>query len=249
MIDESQILKFSRMLASTKWKYLLQAEREGVRALLPQYPGFYLTQLGVIRDLYDLKSFSTIRQHLYAGPFDKKIKLQSSTIVTLLADLPFLAESIDLFFLPHTLEFTTSPRRLLNEIYHSLISGGKLVILGFNPFSVVGLTKLLKSAKNDPWFGSLRSPLKLKRWLTHCGFSIEHQDYLDFRAFSKHQKKTTEHTFFRSLFKKGHSSGVYLFIAEKKSITMSPLKIQKISRNMAVPSGYPEPSAKRVSYP
>ncbi len=53
-----------------------------------------------------------------------------------LLDLPFEAQSVDLLVMPHTLEFTSDPHRLLSEAERVLMPEGQLIILGFNSLAV-----------------------------------------------------------------------------------------------------------------
>ena len=55
-----------------------------------------------------------------------------STVWCDLLDLPFEAQSVDLLVMPHTLEFTSDPHRLLREAERVLMPEGQLIILGFN---------------------------------------------------------------------------------------------------------------------
>ena len=66
-----------------------------------------------------------------------------STVWCDLLDLPFEAQSVDLLVMPHTLEFTSDPHRLLREAERVLMPEGRLIILGFNSLSLWGARQSL----------------------------------------------------------------------------------------------------------
>ncbi|WVN42497.1 class I SAM-dependent methyltransferase [beta proteobacterium MWH-UniP1] len=88
-------------------------------------------------------------------------------------DLPFATESLDLLVLAHTLEVTQDPHHLLREAHRVLIPEGKLVITGFNPWSLWRLRKSCRSVNLFPpaghqWFSLPR----LKDWLSLLNFDL-----------------------------------------------------------------------------
>lgn len=54
---------------------------------------------------------------------------------------PWEAESLDLVVLPHTLEFSHDPHASLREVERVLVPEGRVVISGFNPWSLWGLSQ------------------------------------------------------------------------------------------------------------
>ncbi len=246
MQKEGQILEFSKRLENPESRYLLQCEQEKINALLPEYHGFYLVQLGVF-DNYDLKSASTITHRIYVGKPDARFPKHKNIIESSLKELPFLSESVDLFFLPHTLEFLENSYELLSEIYHILIPGGRLVLLGFNPFSLLGLTKLLKSAKNNVWFGDLHAPRQVKNWLQACGYTIDYQSSFCFRPPLKNQYLLKKLKFLESVGRIffPFCGGAYAIVAQKKIIPISSVKRKAYSKRIPVTRGLPEPSANK----
>ena len=57
--------------------------------------------------------------------------------------LPFASQSVDLVALPHVLEFARNPHQILREAERVLMPGGSLVISGFNPLSLWGMSRRL----------------------------------------------------------------------------------------------------------
>lgn len=244
MEKESPFWTFSQSLTSFPGQYFLQCEQEALNRLLPKFYGYYLVQAGIF-NCYDLKSASTINVHIYLGNTHHEVGSNENFVESTFEELPFQTESIDVFFLPHTLELCKYPETLLNEIYNILIPDGKLIVIGFNPFSYIGLTKLLKSDKNLPWSGNLLSLGTLKRRLCDIGFVVEDYDYHYFSPPKKSKAKLRN--FFESFGKRFFPvfGSFYILIAEKKTIPLSPLKLKIYNKKISVTHGFPEPSTNK----
>lgn len=90
-----------------------------------------------------------------------------------LEELPFATQSIDLLVLPHTLEVSGDPHHLLREAERVLIPEGKLVITGFNPFSLWVLRKRCRSVNQFPPAGHDWIALpRIKDWLKLLNFDL-----------------------------------------------------------------------------
>lgn len=89
--------------------------------------------------------------------------------------LPFDSESMDLVVLPHTLETADNPHQVLREVDRILVPEGRVVIGGFNPWSLWGLRQRAPLLK--PWLpaevGQQVSLSRLKDWLKLLSFEIE----------------------------------------------------------------------------
>jgi SAM-dependent methyltransferase len=57
--------------------------------------------------------------------------------------LPVLDKSVDAVVLPHSLEFSPSPHRVLGEVNRVLNDRGRLIVLGFSPWSFWALRQRL----------------------------------------------------------------------------------------------------------
>ncbi|WP_072427749.1 class I SAM-dependent methyltransferase [Chitinimonas taiwanensis] len=84
--------------------------------------------------------------------------------------LPFPAASIDLVILPHTLDFHPDPRAVLREVERVLVPEGRVILSGFNPWSLWGATRLGKRRRGMPWQGQFLSVPRVKDWLALLGF-------------------------------------------------------------------------------
>jgi SAM-dependent methyltransferase len=88
-------------------------------------------------------------------------------------ELPLATQSIDLVVLPHVLEFAAEPHAILREVDRVMMPEGRLVIVGFNPWSLWGLRSALGFSRDEyPWNGRFLSLLRVKDWLALLGFDV-----------------------------------------------------------------------------
>lgn len=91
--------------------------------------------------------------------------------------LPVANDSVDLVVLPHTLDFALDPAQVLREAERVLIPEGRVLIVGFNPFSLWGLVRVaLRWRGHVPWCGHFLSYRRIVDWLGLLGFDIECTD-------------------------------------------------------------------------
>ncbi len=158
--------------------------------------------------------------------------------------LPFLSSSVDLCLLPHMLEFSDNPHQLLRESKEVLVSGGHLVILGFNPFSLWGVRKYF-SRGGAPWNGRSHSVYKVRDWLSLLDFQICGGMML---YYSPPVSNSRLRGHFGFMEKAGDRwwpmlGGVYLLIARKREAGMTVIDIgEKVKKRAFM--GIAEPVAK-----
>lgn len=92
--------------------------------------------------------------------------------------LPFANQSIDLLVLPHVLDFTANPRAVLREAERVLMPEGRLLITGFNPWSLWGLRRLRNGSHPAPWRGNFVALPRVKDWLALLGFEAMQSEFL-----------------------------------------------------------------------
>lgn len=96
--------------------------------------------------------------------------------------LPFGAESIDYFFLPHVLDFCDSPEELLQETTQCVTANGVLLITGFNPKGMLALLKRFKRIESlVPSTVKFYSVNQIRHWLSVLGFEIFAAEFGFFR--------------------------------------------------------------------
>jgi SAM-dependent methyltransferase len=117
-----------------------------------------------------------IRDGSSHGPAGLPAPAGRSAVWCDLLDLPFEAQSVDLIVMPHTLEFTSDPHRLLREAERVLMPEGQLIILGFNSLSLWGARQSVGKMTGRPFVPAavdLIAFTRLKDWIKLLGFDLE----------------------------------------------------------------------------
>ena len=143
--------------------YLLQRERAWLDNVTPDIFGFHAIQLGL--PTFDLLHESRIAHRVTVSP---EIAAQPNHVQAQFHELPFDTQSIDLCVMPHVLEFSENPHEVLREVDRVLRPEGRVLVLGFNPWSLFG-TRKLWAAKGYPWQGQFVSLVRIKDWLQLLG--------------------------------------------------------------------------------
>ncbi len=140
--------------------------------------------------------------------------------------LPFLSSSVDLCLLPHMIEYSENPHQLLRESKDILVSGGYLVILGFNPYSLWGVRKLF-SKEVSPWNGHNTSVYKVRDWLSLLDFNVSGGMMLCYSPPIRNQQIRNKFSFMEKAGDRWWPllGGVYLLIAKKRDVGMTVIDL------------------------
>jgi len=146
-------------------QYLLEREFAYLDSVVADRFGFNAIQIGLPE--YDFLRASRIPLRCQAGPTGSvRLKCNSE-------DLPIAGNSVDLCILPHVLEFAANPHQILREVQRVLMPDGHLIVTGFNPRSLWGAQRVLKSGSGQyPWCGRFITLPRLKDWLALLGFEV-----------------------------------------------------------------------------
>jgi len=87
--------------------------------------------------------------------------------------LAILTDSVDAVLLPHTLEHHADPHGVLREVHRILRPDGKVVILGFNPFSWWGLRHRISPHGFPHGLHRQITRSRLSDWLNLLNLTIE----------------------------------------------------------------------------
>ncbi|MES2682055.1 MAG: methyltransferase domain-containing protein [Pseudomonadota bacterium] len=87
--------------------------------------------------------------------------------------LPLASRTVDAILLPHTLESASSPHTLLREVSRVLSERGRLLILGFNPWSLLAMRRWVGLAPRAlPVDSHFYSASRVSDWLSLLDFEI-----------------------------------------------------------------------------
>jgi len=159
-----------------------------------------------------------------------------------LTQLPIVSDSVDAVILPHTLEFETDPYALLREVDRVLTGEGKLLILGFSPWSPWGLRAKASRSGFPPGLRRLISERRLRDWLKLLGYDVlEQRKYLHELPWGEPIEPSyrMQRGMFYLL-----PGGAYLLKAKKRLHTLTPLRPRLLERRRSsVLGGLTEPSS------
>lgn len=195
---------------------LLAAERAACRQLATA-PGFRLVHLGVAPG------------HGVADCFGQHCRFSLAEVAGVGVDaiasfdaLPLPSDTVDVVVLHHVLDFAPCPHGVLVEAARTLRPGGRLILIGFNPYSLIGVRKWLLSPlrKTTVWRHNSLRRARLLDWLALLGFAVDP----------------------RSTGNRGcHARGVtaYVVVATKRAVPLQPLPARPRVRSAALLGVYP----------
>lgn len=227
-------------------KDVLTTEKGRISRVLPDLFGYHILQIGSPAGIYFLDS-SRINHKIVTCQFVPAESTHKPDLLSNNNALPVMSESMDVVLLPHVLEFEDNPHQILRESERVLIGEGHLVIIGFNPLSFWGCWRLFLAWRDHPpWNGKYISLTRLKDWLTLLDFEIIKTEKFFFRPPLKNIKLMQKLKFMEQLgqYCWPYFGGVYLLVAKKRVVSMTPIKLQWQSRRRMITSGLIEPSAR-----
>ena len=227
-------------------QYLLEQENALVEQQLQQVFGYHFLQIGVTRN-QALGQASPINHKTYSailpGP---EIGLLSDAL-----SLPFADDSLDVVLLHHALEFAQDPHSLLRETHRVVSAQGHILIVGFNPWSLLGVSLGLRGfLPGSLWQqASMMGTGRLRDWLHLLGAEVQstHHCYAAppsggerlFGYLRAADSYVTRHNW--------PVGGVYLVHAQKKVVTLTPSRLRWQSKmgskliGLTVPKPVPSP--------
>ncbi len=140
-VSESQWRKW---LASPAGRYVLDWEQAHLDQAVANLFGFVGLQCG-LRELQALRQ-NRMRTRFLITRSDGVAHYDHShpsadVVIDSYEELPLATESADLIVLPHVLEFASDPHQVLREVDRVLRPNGRVIIVGFNPVSLWGISQ------------------------------------------------------------------------------------------------------------
>lgn len=155
--------------------YLKASIRKVIAPILDVAFGYHILQIGVAQSL-DLFCQSRISHRIY-------ISEQPGAGVNLVSrndELPLESDSIDTVIAHHSLEFGPDPHGVLREIQRVLAPQGHLIVIGFNPFSLLGAAAIMRRFGGQALWQA-QQPVSRHRasdWLQLLGCEVQSCNYL-----------------------------------------------------------------------
>lgn len=220
---------FGRLLAS--------AEKTELDSILPNLFGYHLLQVGVGEP--GLLSTSRILHRVImtmdvdapyletSGSKTPGSKTPCSRIRGCSESMPIAPDSVDALLLNHALECAADPHQVLRESERILLPEGNIVILGFNPISLWGLSRLLRfRSKKVPWSCRILTIRRIKDWLALLGFEVTLSRPFFFLPPVHNQRITSKLQFLERWGSRWWPflGNVYVLTARKKVSTLTPIK-------------------------
>ncbi len=240
-VQDSPIVELAAWLASDPGRYALAWEQEQLDAAVGDVFGFYAVQVGMA-DIDGLRANRMPFKGFAAGqvPASPLRPRWNAFCAALPEDLPFEAQSLDLLVLPHTLECSADPHRVLREAERVLIPEGRLVITGFNPWSLWGTRPWVNM--RSPFLPDRVDPLsvaRLKDWLKLLSFEVDRAHFGVYAPACRTEKWLRRYGFMEAAGNRWWPvcGGLYAVSAVKRTVGMRLIgpawKTQKPQRRAA----------------
>ncbi len=184
----------------------------------PKLFGYHMLKLGGLS--CELSTLNSTIQH----QVNLDIQNPLHNVIADCYDLPICEKSIDVVILSHQLDYVSDPHRLLREVDRVMIDDGYLIITGFNPFSLTGLSSLMPWRKNNfPWCGRMFTPNRVKDWLGILNYQVVEADSYTLFPFQYHR---TFWTWVENGIGEWASpfGSLYFIVARKRSYPLKPIK-------------------------
>lgn len=189
--------------------------------------GYHVVQIGSPSPQFELLEQSPARNRvvLDCGAQQPGIDIKADSRF-----LPLASDSIDGVVLPHTLDFSADPHQVVREVERILIPEGKVLLSGFNPWSQWGVGRLFRQrSRSMPWCSHFFSPKRVQDWFSLLGFDLEEVVYLHYRPPIHNQMVMQKLAFMERFGQRiwPMLGGVYVMQAVKRTVTMTPIRVNK----------------------
>lgn len=232
-----------RWLASPRGRALLAGEAALLTEALEDCFGWEMLQVGAWGEGRALLAGARTRSQALVGT----APAPGVDVVSRAGSLPVLSDSIDCVLLPHTLEFESDPYGLLREVDRVLAGDGKLLVLGFAPWSPWGLRASAQRAGYPPGLRRQLSERRLRDWLRLLGYDLgDTRRYLYELPWGA---PTAAGCRMRRGWVYPWPAGAYLLKARKRLHALTPLRPRLRERRTAVLGGIAEPSSANRTEP
>ena len=212
---------------SEEGQSLLCAEQYLIKRSLASSFGYFIMQISVCREKLLCRT-ARVQQKFSLYPVAPRSPLDHVDLVSDIAQLPLASNSVDAVVLHHSHEFVDNPQQLLREIERVMVNGGNLIVVGFNPYSLMGLQgALTRFLPRSIWHNKSYSLGKMQEWLSILGFQLTQKQfgyhrYANKRNRSKHKLWSFFNRLTYNVTKKLPLGSFYCITAVKQEAAMTP---------------------------
>lgn len=208
-------------------KDLLATEQRFLAQWVAKHSGKHSLLLGVPEQIALLNVSASSYQYrwLLTPLFHHKEK--NCSIEASFHEMPILPGSVDLMLLPHSLEFVDNPHHVLTEACRLVKPEGYIVIIGFNPYSLLGLKKYWGKAKSTPWTSHFIPRHQIQAWLALSDFMMIEQRMAFFRPPVSQPNLLQKLKFLEyvgSILYRAFG-GIYILVAQAKITPLTPIRL------------------------
>jgi SAM-dependent methyltransferase len=156
---------------------LLEQEQCLVADQLGDLFGYHALQLGFDAGV-SLFDDCRVQRCFHAGPLAPESAAHDAFVQCEFDALPFDTDSLDGVIVHHVLEFAANPHAVLRELYRVTLPQGRILIVGFNPLSLLGGRMLAgRLCAETLWHNHLLSAARVSDWLELLGFSVRRTQF------------------------------------------------------------------------
>jgi SAM-dependent methyltransferase len=155
---------FDDWLTTPLGRYVAIREQAIFDRVLPDLFGYYALQMG-----------AASLPLLAASRIGNRFTMGWNTAAELFAEpdqLPFAENQFDVIVMPHVIEFQALPHESLRDVFRVLRPEGRLLLTGFNPYSMFGSKRFFGRDRKNVWGGEFFALSRVKDWLTLLGFDL-----------------------------------------------------------------------------
>ncbi|HEX4266655.1 MAG TPA: methyltransferase domain-containing protein [Steroidobacteraceae bacterium] len=226
--------------ASPLGSALIAAESQLLGEALDDVFGWELLQIGAWGSGRELLSGARTRHQAIVAPPGLS---SSADIRGRPTHLPIISDSIDAVLLPHILEFATDPYAIVREADRVLVGEGRLLVLGFRPWSLWGLRERWSRSGFPPGTRRVLSERRIREWLVLLGYEVVSAQHYLFRGPWSGGLAAGEGT--GRMLRRGLTyplpANAYLLKARKRIYTLTPIR-PRFRERPAVLGGLVKPS-------
>lgn len=178
--ETTPIVELGQWLQTPPGRYAARWEQTRIDEIVGDVFGYNAVQVGLVD--WDLLDHNRMPFKVYVSAValspDSLVR-QRACVLADPAALPFESQSIDLLVLPHVFDCTATPHLVLREVERVLMPEGRVVISGFNPWSLWGARNVMPAM--EQWLpsgpASLVSLPRLRDWLKLMSFEVDAPSY------------------------------------------------------------------------